>query len=912
MTGLTKLKASAMKAYHAGYCPLPVNGKRPIAGRGWNKPENLTSPDVWTNEQATGFGILTGTQAGAHPVIGEETVLIAIDIDLMDDEDIDICMQALPTTPMAKRGRRGVTLFYRTQKSLASSGKYTGARAGDRGVEKLHIADFLGLGKQTVMPPSLHSDGLFYEWLDGCGLVPARDLPIIDAADIRDFEEVIAAVFNWGGSFVTERKDVSATVNSIGSNTADDYERWSEPWLNINALNDLKAWVPDLGLPKTQWTGAGYTAVNVLRGSSTGRRLEERGSNLRFHRTGIRDFGSEVGYTPLDLVKQIRGEEQAWSWLVRRIDPEGWDEINGAEAQAGLEQMLALGRERRAAEAAEGHRKAQEMLNGDGDHRIDLSNATVEFDMDALKPIPDDLMMRAPGFMGRMHAAIRLYAPFSPPSACAMATLAFASMLCQRRYDLATDANSSTTLSLYTIVLADTGSGKEAPKQFVKSMINKLGVSKSEKLAIPPYKGEVHRWEIRHDGKDLEAGPGLKVRSEDGSWQMAENQRSQSALVGLRGMPDDFTGESAVVSALWSSAVSLLLMDELGDAMRRWVKEDDAGRNSIFRTLRTLFYRQDSYVPKGFSKMNRAQHSPLTNRAINEVTPSLLGMSTPRQLFAAMSKQMAENGSLNRFCIARDVGLETNSRDDQMRYLVLTGERREVPDDLVNEAMTILTRGLKPGHMIAEIGEQGPTLRYVNEVDQLTDPFDIPPERIMIEYGDEALEIALAHRIRVGRLIAQASAAGDEAKVQAWARSREMANRIAVIAAVCDHKTVIEASHARFATELAWLFGSNLEAMVRVEIGVTDRDLEDAELGRQIAQGFERAISDGKFKPKAAPEDPSELYFSKTALLSAFSGNKKRRASKLLDELTREDLGWRCRKFSGRVYYHRSDDGEAA
>ena len=72
--------------------------------------------------------------------------------------------------------------------------------------------------------------------------------------------------------------------------------------LNNEALANLDAWVPALMLYRCRRTQKGYEAVPTWRPSTTGRELGKRHLNLKIVPEGIRDFGANQGYTPLDLV----------------------------------------------------------------------------------------------------------------------------------------------------------------------------------------------------------------------------------------------------------------------------------------------------------------------------------------------------------------------------------------------------------------------------------------------------------------------------------------------------------------------------------------------------------------------------------------------------------------------------------
>ena len=71
--------------------------------------------------------------------------------------------------------------------------------------------------------------------------------------------------------------------------------------LNEAALANLSAWVPALGLYRCRRTKLGFEAVPMWRPSTTDRPPEKRHLNLKIVPAGIRDFGADQGYTPLDL-----------------------------------------------------------------------------------------------------------------------------------------------------------------------------------------------------------------------------------------------------------------------------------------------------------------------------------------------------------------------------------------------------------------------------------------------------------------------------------------------------------------------------------------------------------------------------------------------------------------------------------
>ena len=81
--------------------------------------------------------------------------------------------------------------------------------------------------------------------------------------------------------------------------------------------------MPALMLYRCRRTQKGYEAVPTWRPSTTGRELGKRHRNLKIVMDGIRDFGADQGYTPLDLVMAACGcdLDTAFRFLSERL---GW------------------------------------------------------------------------------------------------------------------------------------------------------------------------------------------------------------------------------------------------------------------------------------------------------------------------------------------------------------------------------------------------------------------------------------------------------------------------------------------------------------------------------------------------------------------------------------------------------------
>jgi hypothetical protein len=144
----------------------------------------------------------------------------------------------------------------------------------------------------------------------------------VDIADLEAFVELYDAKpqFEWapklnGHTHKPERKEPEETENGFDDNPCRE--------LNNAALKNLPAWVPELLPDAKRRSGRypAYDAVNPSRESSTGRPYEQRNRNLGIVGSGIKDFGTGKGYSPLDLVMAVRGTglAEAFCWLEEKL-----------------------------------------------------------------------------------------------------------------------------------------------------------------------------------------------------------------------------------------------------------------------------------------------------------------------------------------------------------------------------------------------------------------------------------------------------------------------------------------------------------------------------------------------------------------------------------------------------------------
>jgi hypothetical protein len=165
----------------AGYSPLPIipGTKRP-ALRSWSDycaapmtPERIR--DYSERRPAAGLGVALGFGG-----------VLAIDVDTVDDDKVAAICAIVPPSPVAKTGAKGWTAFYRASAPMASRHYADAQRRG--------ILDLLGVGTQTVLPPSPHPNGFGYRWTtpDTLLTVPACQLPEIPADIAEQLREALA------------------------------------------------------------------------------------------------------------------------------------------------------------------------------------------------------------------------------------------------------------------------------------------------------------------------------------------------------------------------------------------------------------------------------------------------------------------------------------------------------------------------------------------------------------------------------------------------------------------------------------------------------------------------------------------------------------------------------------------------
>jgi hypothetical protein len=244
-------------------------------------------------EGDTGIGVICGPASRGA---------VAVDIDTDTPEFRTALDTILPRTTVRKIGKRGETLFYFAPHVTESKRWMVGGQT---------IAELLGPGRQTVLPPTIHPDTFQpYRWsgVEGLDAVRPDELPALPADFVSIIDATLARFGYRNSEPVTKPVDID--------------EDSPHRRLNEAALANLSAWVPALPLYRCRKTSRGYEAVPTWRPSSAGLPDDKRGFSLGITPTGIRDFGDR-GLTPLDLVMLALGcdIDRAFGFLGDRL---GW------------------------------------------------------------------------------------------------------------------------------------------------------------------------------------------------------------------------------------------------------------------------------------------------------------------------------------------------------------------------------------------------------------------------------------------------------------------------------------------------------------------------------------------------------------------------------------------------------------
>ena len=174
-----------------GYRIIPTIFKVPTKGFSHT---DIDWDSYWPKE-------LEDKQNGIGLLCGEESGVVALDIDVNDEALISHIRQ-IASSNVAKFGSKGITLFFQWEDFIKSESISYVVLDEEKKAQKVTVIDVLSSGKYSVIPPSKHKDGGFYEWR-GIEELPPKDLlPTIT-------KEQYQAVLNFCRKYASDKNQVT-------------------------------------------------------------------------------------------------------------------------------------------------------------------------------------------------------------------------------------------------------------------------------------------------------------------------------------------------------------------------------------------------------------------------------------------------------------------------------------------------------------------------------------------------------------------------------------------------------------------------------------------------------------------------------------------------------------------------------
>ena len=294
---MTDFITTATRLVERGYSVIPImpGEKRPgeFKGNQWigmnqwqrfcDKAPTKFQLDIWAKWPEPSICL----------ALGRASNVTAIDFDYGSPEVRAALEACLPPSPVKKMGAKGYTAMYRGFAVLSK--KYL--------LDGVSVIEVLAQGKQTVLPPSIHPDGMSYHWLtpDTLEDLTASELPELP----HDIHDRIAKALEPFQSKVEKQAINGKAIQASVQGDNDSF--WRD--INDTALLNLDNWVPRLIPDAKRGANRGYRAVAHWRDGD--------GANIGITPDGIRDFARDAGMTAIDLVIAVTGAtlDGATAWL---------------------------------------------------------------------------------------------------------------------------------------------------------------------------------------------------------------------------------------------------------------------------------------------------------------------------------------------------------------------------------------------------------------------------------------------------------------------------------------------------------------------------------------------------------------------------------------------------------------------
>lgn len=388
----------------------------------------------------------TMPNANIAAAMGPASNLACVDIDT---ENLDFQKQfikALPFTPFVKIGKKGMTLYYQYTDQVPT--KSFGLDG-----ERTRAIEFFTIGKQTVLPPSIHPDTKMpYRWKDpefSFAFHPSKAAPILTVEAFSACAQIVGTKIKHIERMIEKRQLPDTPAPFHADNV------WNE--LCTRALNNLDAWVPQVFPDFSKKNNYNYRINATWRGGEN--------YNLSLHPEGIQDWVDGVKYTPIQLIQKAFSISpmEAYCILSDLVIPE-------SEKKA----------EKRLAEAMIEHHKGKSIIPDELPSKthasVALSTPVIVTKMTsrlgaAPEPLDPEVYKSAPNLLGKLASYIRGVSGSPLPELALASALPLLSTVLGNR--VATETNLRG--NIYTLGLAASGTGKNDTIKIPIDIITRLG-----------------------------------------------------------------------------------------------------------------------------------------------------------------------------------------------------------------------------------------------------------------------------------------------------------------------------------------------------------------------------------------------------------------------------------------------------
>ena len=231
--------------------------------------------------------------------------------------------------------------------------------------------------------------------------------------------------------------------------------------------------------------------------------------------------------------------------------------------------------------------------------------------------------------------------------------------------------------------------------------------------------------------------------------------------------PGSLTSEAAVRGQLFRHPNTVLVIDEIGDKLKRAMNGNDSHEKAAFDSFKEVFSSEGSlWKERGYAPKSRELNKLMFNQPLDIQSPilTLVGLTTPEQLANALQAEHFEGGMLNRFIVVvADKRLNT--------------KRQQIPDAAPPAWLVERIKAIRKADSKNSNGNLAAVKK--NEPEAMVEP---QPRIVQVEPD----AVNAMHLFWVAN---EEKYVGDTLKVQLSARLHEIAMRLSLSIAVFeDHK----------------------------------------------------------------------------------------------------------------------------